>query len=286
MDLAVISRAVIDGLVLSSGYMLMGVGLTLVFGVLGIYNFAHGEFVMVGAYVAYVFFGLLHFPFPVVVLIAAVAVGGLGVVVERGLFRPVRSQPFLGFLLSIGLVYVLQVVAEAIFNPIQKSVPPVSFEMVKIGSLSFTVERLVLIPSVLLVMLIVWLFLEKTKYGRAVRATSQDPRSAALMGMSAEKMAVMVMFMAGVLAGLAGVVTSQFSPVNPLFGTNVIMKAFVVVIIGGSSSIGGAIVASLIFGLLTSFVSTFYSPGAAVLADALVMGLILVIRPQGLFGHE
>ena len=279
-------RVLVDGLVLGSGYMLASVGLTLVFGILGIYNFAHGEFVMLGAYIVFVFFAQNHFPFIVTALLAMLVIGSLAAAVERGLFKPARKKPFNAYLISIGLVYILQVLALLIWGGIGKANPLVTTGLVKIGGITFTLERLLLIPIVLSVMFVIWILLERTKYGRAVRATSQDPRSATLMGISVDGMSTLVMFIAGSLAGLAGAVMSQFTYVSPTFGSNVIMKAFVCVIVGGSGSIGGTIVAALIFGLLDSSVSAFISPSIAVLADAILLAIILVIRPQGIFGNE
>jgi branched-chain amino acid transport system permease protein len=281
-----ILSAIINGLVLSSTYMFAGVGLTLVFGVLGIYNFAHGELIMLGAYIVWLIFTALELPFILAIAVAAIVIGTLGIGIERAFFRPTRTEPFLGFMLSIGLVYILQVFATIVFTNVGKSVTPISFAMVKIGTLNVTLERLLIIPISFLVLLAVWIFLERTKYGRAVRATSQDPRAAALQGMNVSKMSMMVMFISGALAGLAGALVGQFTAVTPVLGSSVIMNAFVVVIIGGSGSIGGTVVASLIFGMMTSFVSSFISPQVAVVSGALLMALILVIRPQGLFGHE
>jgi len=150
----------------------------------------------------------------------------------------------------------------------------------------FSIQRIVLIPVIASVIAGVWLFLERTKFGRAVRACIQDSEAAALQGISLNRMSAMVMVIAGGLAGLAGGIMSLTVAVGPYFGAVIIIKAFIVVIIGGMGSVGGTLIAALIFGFLDSTVSTLINPRITVLLDVVVLLFILTFRPRGLFGRD
>jgi branched-chain amino acid transport system permease protein len=183
-------------------------------------------------------------------------------------------------------VYVLQVTALLIFGSRDKSLALFLPGRIEVLDTFISIQRIVLIPVIAAVIVGVWIFLERTKFGRAVRACIQDSEAASLQGISRNKMSMITMAMAGGLAGLAGGIISQTVAVNPYFGSSMIMKAFIVVIIGGMGSVGGTLVASLMFGFLDSTCSILINPRITILVDVIVLLLILSFRPRGLFGRD
>jgi len=276
----------INGLSLSFTYALIAIGLTLVCGVLRVLNFAHGELLMVGGYIVWSVFAVNGMPFPVALIAAMSFVAGMAVAIDRGLFRPTREDPFRGFILSLGLVYVLQVAALLIFGSISKSLPLALPGQIQVLGIFISIQRIIVIPVIASVIIGVWMFLERTKFGRAIRACIQDSEAAALQGISRNRMSAIVMAMAGGLAGLAGGILSQTIAVGPYFGTAIILKAFIVVIVGGMGSVGGTLVASFIFGFLDSGFTVLINPRITILVNVLVLLVILAFRPRGLFGRD
>ena len=276
---------IINGVMLSSIYAILAVGLTLMFGVLRIFNFAHGELLVWGAYVTWFIFVILDVPFIPALLIGMAAIAVLGVLIERLMLRPVRNRPFEGLLLTLGLVYILQDSAGLAFGPREKGIPLALQGTTSIGGSTIYTERLVIAAAVIVVIVMVWLFLERTKNGRAVRACVQDSEAASLHGISRNKMSMIVMAIAGALAGLAGSLVFQFQMLGPFSGTLLILKAFVVVIAGGAGSVAGTLLAAIAFGFLDSAISGAADPRFVVLADVMLMIFILLLRPKGLLGR-
>ena len=275
----------VNGLSLSCSYALMAIGLTLIFGVLRVFNFAHGELLMLGAYMVFVLFGITQAPFPVALVGAALFVAGVAMVAELGLFKPTRGEPFRGFILSLGLVYILQVTALQIFGPLPKTAPTFIPGGIEFLGASLITQRLVVIPVVAGVLFAVWSFLERSRTGRAVRACIQDRQAAALQGINLDRMCMIVMLMAGGLAGLAGGLLSQGISITAYFGGLFIMKAFIVVIVGGMGSVGGTLMAAFLFGFLDSTVATLINPRITTMVDIIILLLILAFRPRGLFSR-
>lgn len=287
MEPGFVLQIVLNGLSLSFTYAVMAVGLSLIFGVLRVFNFAHGELLMVGAYVGWILVVDHNVPFVVAAIGALAFVACVGIAIERGLFRPTRADPFRGFILSIGLMYIAQVIALIIFGPVSKAVPTAISGTVLLLGTYLTIERLVLIPANAAIIAAVWIFLERSRYGRAIRACIQDPEAAALQGISRDRMSLLVMIMGTGISGLAGAILLQGgTSVSAVFGANFILKAFIIVIVGGLGSIGGTVLASLMFGFLDSTISTLINPRIIVLVDVIVLLFILAFRPRGFFGRE
>ena len=276
----------INGLTLSSIYALMAIGLTLVFGVLRILNFAHGELLMIGGYMVWLVFALNGLPFPLALLASVACVSGVALAINKGLFEKSLDDPFRGFVISIGLVYVLQVVALLIFGARDKSIPTAITGQLGLLHTSISFQRIMTTVVSWSVIAGVWSFLERSKFGQGVRACIQDADAAALQGIRRKKMGAMVMAIAGGLAGLAGGLISQTFPVGPYFGASLIIKAFIVVVVGGMGSVGGTLTASFLFGFLDSTLQTMVDPRMTVLVDAIVLMFILGFKPRGLFGRD
>lgn len=270
----------------SSFYALIAVGLSLVFGVMHIVNFAHGEFYMIGAYTVWVLFALLHWPFFIAVGAAIVIVGLLGLVSERLIFRHAHGNVLSGFIMSVGLVFILQVAVVEIWGVGKMKPVPAAFpQILDIGGVSTSWQRFIVLPATIILLWALWYFLAKFRVGRGLRASAQDPEAAALYGISPKKSAAVAMLLGSAMAGAAGAFMAPIMSVHPYMGHSVVWTAFVVVIVGGAGNIKGTILAALIFGFLTTIITTLLDSTIANLVNTLVMLVILAIRPQGVAGH-
>lgn len=271
---------------ISSFYALIAVGLSLVFGVMHIVNFAHGEFYMIGAYTVWVLFALLHWPFFIAVGAAIVIVGLLGLVSERLIFRHAHGNVLSGFIMSVGLVFILQVAVVEIWGVGKMKPVPAAFpQVLDIGGVSTSWQRFIVLPATIILLWALWYFLAKFRVGRGLRASAQDPEAAALYGISPKKSAAVAMLLGSAMAGAAGALMAPIMSVHPYMGHSVVWTAFVVVIVGGAGNIKGTILAALIFGFLTTIITTLLDSTIANLVNTLVMLVILAIRPQGVAGH-
>ncbi len=279
-------QTILNGLMISSFYALIAVGLSLVFGVMHIVNFAHGEFYMIGAYTVWVLFALLHWPFFIAVGAAIVIVGLLGLVSERLIFRHAHGNVLSGFIMSVGLVFILQVAVVEIWGVGKMKPVPAAFpQILDIGGVSTSWQRFIVLPATIILLWALWYFLAKFRVGRGLRASAQDPEAAALYGISPKKSAAVAMLLGSAMAGAAGAFMAPIMSVHPYMGHSVVWTAFVVVIVGGAGNIKGTILAALIFGFLTTIITTLLDSTIANLVNTLVMLVILAIRPQGVAGH-
>ncbi len=272
--------------VLSTGiYMLVALGFTLVFGVMRVVNFAHGEFLMLGAYGLYVFQMLLGFPYVYAVLLAATVCGLLGVVFERLLFRRFRGDELGGMILSLGLGISLQGAVRAVFGVDGLSVSRPFEGSFAVGGLSIPRDQTVVAAvAVLLVALVFW-GLARTRAGLALRAVAQDPRIAELQGIVPWKMYALAFGGSCLLAGFAGALMAPVYEIQSYMGEQALMRAFIVVVLGGLGSIPGALVASFVLGVIDTSVALLVSSTAATLASFRVVIVLLIVRPAGLMGR-
>lgn len=277
---------VINALVLGGTYALAAIGLSLVAGILRIFNFAHGEFIMVGAYAVLFIFVRQGLPFWVAIMGAMIIVAALALAVERGFFRLTRQNPYNGFIISIGLVYILQIGALYFFGSVPLQVPNAIPGSILIGSVPIGLNRLLILPLIACVMVGLYFLLVRSSFGRAVQASIYDSEAASLYGISIDRMCALVMIVAGALAGLSGVVLTQLVSLTPYLGAQFIFKAFIICIIGGVGSIGGTLVIALAFGFLDSIIAALSNARISILIGVGFMLLVLIIRPKGIFGRE
>ena len=264
---------------------LIAVGLVLIFGVMGVINFAHGELYMAGAYTIVALYSDLSIPFYISVVIGLIFVGCLGLLMERTMFRPLKDNPLGGLVASIGFLMILQALAVLGFGVRMEHIPPVTQEVIIFSErVRLPVARLIVIVVAIIVLTNLWYFLNKTRLGWALRASAQDPQAAALQGISITNTARIAMFLGACLAGIAGTLTAPLVSVNPHMGHSVIITAFIVIIVGGVGSLTGAVVASVIYAVVHTFVTTFYDGVIADITGLVLMLLVLVIKPTGLFG--
>ncbi|MEQ8665692.1 MAG: branched-chain amino acid ABC transporter permease [Rhodospirillales bacterium] len=275
----------LNALYAASYISLVAVGLVLIFGVMGIINFAHGELFMAGAYVIVALYADLSMPFIVAVAIGTIFVGCLGLAMERAMFRPLRDNPLGGLVASIGFLIVLQAVAVLGFGVRMEHIPPVTQEVIAFSDkIRLPVSRLYVILAAVVLLSALWFFLKRTKFGWALRASAQDSEAAALQGISINQTARIAMFIGAALAGIAGALTAPLVSVNPHMGHSVIVTAFIVIIVGGVGSLEGAVIASVVYAFVHTVVTTFYDGVIADIVGLSLMLVVLIVRPTGLFG--
>ncbi len=286
MDLALFIQTCANSAVASGIYALVAVGLAMVFGVMHMANLAHGEFYMVAAYAVWVLYAKHDWPFFAAVAAGMGIVGLIGIIVERGLFRPMRGQVVSGFIATAGLMFMLQVSVGRIWGlGLDKPVPPAFTGSFVFANAEIGWQRVIVIIAAVVMLVLLWLFLHRLKLGRALRAVAQDAEAAALQGISVNKMSALAMFIGSLFAGAAGALMAPVYPVNPYMGHVVILIAFIVVIVGGLGSIEGTILAAIIFGFLYTFVTTVADGVVASIIGVVTMLTILALRPQGLMGR-
>jgi len=286
MGMDFILQTILNGLMTSSFYALIAVGLSLVFGVMHIVNFAHGEFYMLGAYSVWVLFAKMNWPFFAAVGAGIVIVGLLGVLSERLVFRHAHGNVLSGFIMSVGMVFILQVAVVKIWGlGKMKPVPAAYPQVLDFWGVNTSWQRFIVIPATLLLLGALWFFLDRFRIGRALRAAAMNPQAAALQGISPKKCAAVAMLLGSAMAGAAGALMAPIMSVHPYMGHNVVWTAFVVVIVGGPGNIKGSILAALLFGFLSTVITTLLDSTIANLVSVLVMLVLLAIKPEGVMGH-
>jgi len=270
-------------------YILLATGLNLIFGVMKIVNFAHGEFLMIGAYITATVFLLTGINPYVILLLSMLALIAIGAVVERLCFRPILGTGKLNeIFLSIGLIYIFQNGAAMIWGDAWQSVKsPYDGITVPIGSLNVPIDYIIIIAFTAAILIALFIFLKKTRIGMEMRATSQNRKGAMLVGINVERIDVISFGIGCALAAAAGtlwVVSGQVF--NPYMGSIPAVKAFAIIILGGLGSIPGAIIGGLLMGIAENS-AAFYLGG--IWKDAvsfIILIVVLVVRPTGLFGEK
>lgn len=272
----------------AASYMaLIAVGLVLIFGVMGVINFAHGELYMMGAYAVVWVYVEQAYPFFLAVAAGLVFVGLVGLAMERALFRPLRDNPLGGLIASIGLLLILQALAAIGFGVRMETIPPPTQEVVHLGSgATLPMTRVFVVVAAVVLLSGLWIFLRRSKFGRALRACAQDPEAAVLQGISLNQTARIAMFIGAALAGVAGALTAPLVRTYPYMGHSVIVTAFIIIIVGGIGSLEGAVVAAVLYAFVHTFVTTFTDGVIADMVGLVLMLLVLVVKPTGLFGTK
>jgi branched-chain amino acid transport system permease protein len=282
-----IVQAVWGGVLFGSVYGLMALGLTLVWGAVRLLNLAHGAIFVVGAYAAYWVVSSLHQPILVALPVGVAAAAAFAYVMHLVFIRPVLGKP--GFdnstlVATVGISISVSAAALLIFNPEYKVVPPVLSGSAIVAGVQITYQGLLVIVTSLALFAIVYLFLTYTRHGMAIRAVSQQMEAASLMSIPVVQTYGLVIAISGGLAGLAGVLLSPSFFLNPQSGFNPMIQALIVTIFGGLGSIRGALVAGFVLGVFESFVEVFYGVAWAQPGVFILIIVMLIVRPNGLFG--
>jgi branched-chain amino acid transport system permease protein len=287
--LTVILQQGVNGIVVGSLYVLVALGLTLIYGVLLQINFAHADIVTLGAFVAYFVTGLSsgHYLFGIA---AALVVGGaLGWLLNAAVFVPLRERgnELLPLIATIGVSIMLQNAMLALLGPIPYAFEtPYSNSVIRFGGIFLTTQNVLIIAVSVLAIGLLYAFMKFTFLGKALRAVSQDRETAGLMGINPNSLIMLTFVIASALAGMGGAMLGPVLVLTPFAGTSVILKAFAIVIIGGFGNVEGTIIAGLIVGLIESFTTQFFDPG---LIDIVVFALLLLtlaLRPTGLIAER
>ncbi len=276
------------GLVNGSFYAMLSLGLAVIFGLLGIVNFAHGALYMMGAYAAWLCLEKFGISFWAALVVAPLAVGAIGVLIERTMLKHLyKIDPIYGLLLTFGLA----LIAEGIFRDQfgvsgqQYPVPEALQGATNLGFMVLPNYRGFVIGASLVVCLSTWYVIERTRLGAYLRAGTENPALVQAFGINVPMM-VMLTYGAGAgLAALAGVLAAPVIQITPLMGSNLIIVVFAVVVIGGMGSILGSILTGLALGLIEGLTKVFY-PEASSIVVFVIMAIVLMIRPAGLFGKE
>ena len=275
----------VAGIALGAIYALLAIGLSLIFGMLTVVNFAHGAFFMVGAFLGVYFLGVTG-SFWFSLLLVPLATALIGLVTERFLVRPLYGRGIdYPLLLTFGLSYVLVDAMRFAFGieGVASSSPAAPRGATDLGFGFFPTYRLFLILATAVVIGALWLFIEKTRYGLIIRAGARDPEIVRVLGIDVGRVWLLVFCIGTGIAGLAGALAAPTRAVNPEMGIAVLAESFVVTVVGGMGSLPGAVVAGLLVGIVFSLTSLF-APEYAELSIFVLMAVVLLVRPQGLFG--
>lgn len=287
MDMAVYAQALINGVMLGVIYVIVALGLTLVFGMMHIVNLAHGEIYMVGAFVLWTFMVALGINYFAALLVTMLVLFILGALLELILFArfPGRAGLFKSMIVCLGLGAILPNSVSLIYNPFSKNIPMVFKGEQQFLGLHLPNERLMVILFSVVLVGLLFLFLKRTMTGQAMIAVEQDVDAAQLTGVSVSRVRLWCL---GIGCALAGGAASFVAPVlgaSPWMGEPMIMNSFAIIIIGGMGSLPGAVLGGLILGLAQSFGSLWVNPPTVNMLVFLLIILILLIKPTGLLGH-
>lgn len=282
----ILAQTVVNGLMVGMIYVLMAIGFTMVFGIMRIVNFAHGEFYMVGAFLFAILYGSNDLPFAVSLTLAVLATALLGLVMERLVFNHFRGNEINGMIASVGIALIMQNTALLIWGSSPRSVPAVVSGVLSVGDVVFPWSRLVVIFGAIVAVLLLYLLISHTQIGRAMRAVAQDSEIALVQGIRVDVIFPLAFVLGVGLAALAGALMAPVLSVSPFVGLAPTLKAFVIVVIGGLGSVPGAVAGGLLIGLLESFAGTFMSAALAEILQFLVVIAVVLLRPQGLLGRK
>ena len=284
--LTVLLPQLLHGLVFGAALGLLALGLTVIFGLLGVMNFAHGELYMLGAYAGIAVIGVTH-SFWVALLVAPLLVGVVGAVTEMTTLRLVYNrEPLYGLILTFGLALVFREGARQIWGgDMRRILPPFTGSTPLLG-MTYPDYRLFLLAASSLILLALWLFFTRTRAGIVVRAAVQDAEMLDGLGVDVRRVFTLTFAASGALAAVAGLLLAPIFTVYPQMGVEMILLAFIVVILGGMGSMGGSVAAAFVIGIAQSLFSLWMNPQRVAIAIFGIMIVVLIVRPRGFAGRE
>jgi branched-chain amino acid transport system permease protein len=269
----------INGLAVGWIYILIAMGLSLIFGIMRILQFAHGEVYMLGAYCVF-YFSVIHgLSFIGATVISMVMGLLLGLILERLFFRPLGGEELPTLIVALGLSIVG-------FGVTPKSIPSFAPNPTRILGVMVGSDRLIAVGVSMALILLLYIFLKRSKYGQAMTAVAQHREGSLLMGISPTHMSMMVMAIGSGLATIAGSLMGAIFSISPFMGVTALVKGLIIIILGGMGSLLGVVVGGLILGLIDGMAPVIAGPAVAAIAPLFIVTVILVLKPQGLFGHE
>jgi len=284
--IGVLLPQLVHGLVFGAALGLLALGLTVIFGLLGVMNFAHGELYMLGAYVGIAVIGVTR-SFWVALVAAPLLVGVVGALTEVAALRPLyRRPPLYGLILTFGLALVFREAARQVWGGDMRRVqPPITGSTPLLG-MTYPNYRLFLLAVSCVLLLAIWLFFTRTRAGIVVRAAVEDAEMLDGLGVDVRRVFTLTFAGSAALAALAGLLLAPVFTVYPQMGVEMILLAFIVVILGGMGSMGGSVVAAFVIGIAQSLLTLWLNPQRVAIAIFALMILVLIVRPRGFFGRE
>lgn len=286
----VIVQQIFNGLALGMAYALIAVGYSLVFGILRLINFSHGAIYAFGAHMALLFVGFQFGVLPAIFL-SMIATGLLGILIDKTALAPLRkknSVPIAALITTIGISNIIQNLLMIWFGSQKKAFPPLfDFGMINIGGAQINSTQLMMCVVSLVLLFVLTLIINKTKIGLSMRATEQNPKAAKLMGVNVNFVISFTFFLAGASAAIAGgLISGYYQIVYPTMGFMAGLKAFAASVLGGIGSLPGAVVGGLVVGVSESLAATFIGSTYRDSIAFIILILVLVVRPTGLFGKK
>jgi len=288
MDWNIFAQQIAFGIVNGIGYALFAMGLTLIFGIMNVINFAHGEFYMLGAFTVFTIIRYLHVSYLPALLLTAIALFGIGMLSERITIRPVRVRhPLTQLLATLALSMILVNSADLIWNPEPKRIPNDLEEMfMALGPIFLTYQRVFIVILGVAIFISIQQFLKRTTMGKLMRAAAQNPDGAALIGINFHWVHNFTFGLGCALAGISGALLGSTTMIYPFIGQLLVIKAFVVVILGGMGSVVGAVVGGLALGTVEAIAAGYISIEYKDLFGYAMIILVLLVRPSGIFGKK
>jgi len=283
---AVLLPQLLHGVVFGAALGLLALGLTVIFGLLGVMNFAHGELYMFGAYAGIVMISLTQ-SFWIALIAAPLAVAAIGAVTEVATLRPLyRREPLYGLIMTFGLAMAFREIVRQIFGgDMRRIMTPIEGSIPMLGMI-YPRYRLFLLAFSSLLLLGIWLFFTRTRAGIIVRAAVQDAEMLDGLGVNVPRVFTLTFAGSAALAALAGLLLAPVFTVYPQMGVEMILLAFIVVILGGMGSMGGSVIAAFVIGIAQSVLTLWMNPQRVAIAIFGIMIVVLIVRPRGFFGRE
>jgi branched-chain amino acid transport system permease protein len=287
MTRQLIFQMVVTGFVLGCIYMLMASGLTLIYGIMHQVNMAHGVFFMLGAMLAYYATKAAGLPYFLSLFLIIIIFPFIGIAFERMIFRPIRHLWLAGYMSTIGVWILVEGLGWQVFGTVEKGLPfPIQTLLRLPGGVAIPASKLILcILSLLIIAGIYWI-VGRTSLGRQMRAIEQQPKAAKLMGIHSDRVVAFGFALGITLAALAGGLVSTLYSISPTSGETPMLKAFIIIILGGLGSITGSLIASFLLGFIDSFGGTLFGPQAGHFLGFALVIFILIFKPAGILGHE
>ena len=287
-------QQILNGLHIGSIYALIALGYTMVYGIVKLINFAHGDIMMVGAYIAFMMITAFNLPLPIAIIISMASCSLIGMGIEKVAYKPLRNAPRMWALITaIGVSFFLETLFTILFGASSKPFPTLSLAPIQIGALQISQIMMISIGLSVFLMIALELFIKETKLGKAMRAASEDAKAAALMGISVNKTISIAFAIGSALGAIGGILFAMAYPqIKPLMGVMPGLKAFIAAVLGGIGILPGAMLGGFLLGIIESITKGFLSafwPDASLWADAilfLILILVLLLKPAGILGKN
>ena len=260
----------------------MAFGMVLVFSILGILNWTHGQLFMLGAFIVFYSTTVAGIPFPIGILLSGLIVAGIGILIKKFIIDRIRGELYIG-VATLALIFALEGAASLLFTSDDRGLAIILPGVLNLGAVAISYQKMAVIIFTMIVMMAMYFVLNHTKVGLAIRAVAQQPVAASLYGISSERLSLIVMGIGCALAAMAGAIMAPLYPISPFIGRTPMIMALLAIVIGGLGSLTGAIVGGFILGFLHSVIAYYISYLSEVVLFGLII-LILLVRPQGLFG--